>query len=150
MISRRTLCLALAFGGASLGAMSRGAFAADEPVHFTWRVPVAHEQTVLESLRYEGTVTPERDTKGLPLAFIFAGVSMLPWLADAILTLRRKLVQPGIKIDTRGAEIKIEVDSTLPRGYILVVDAAGAKLYEPGEVASPAELVKVLGAGKGG
>ena len=46
---------------------------------------------------------------------------MLPSLVDAILTLRRKLVQPGLKIDARGTEIKIDVDPTLPRGTILLV-----------------------------
>src|SRR5512147_1505533 len=58
------------------------------------------------------------------------GDAMLPSL-DAILTLRCKLVQPDLKIDTGGTEIKIDVDPTLPHGTIVLVDASGAKLYEP-------------------
>ncbi len=120
-----------------------------ERVSFRWRVPSAHYETVQSALRFDGTVENERDSKGLPLVMIFVGVALLPSLVDAILTLRRKLVQPGLKIDTRGPEIKIDVDSNLPRGTILIVDGAGAKLYEPDQFSDPAKLAEALLAAKG-
>jgi hypothetical protein len=117
--------------------------AAEEEVSFRWRVPIAHFQTVEDSLTFQGSIEEERDTKG-PLVFILIGVALLPSLADAVLTLRRKLVQPGLRIDTRGTEIQINVDPTLPRGMILLVDRSGAKLYEPDQLADSAELAKAL------
>ncbi|MFZ1413085.1 MAG: hypothetical protein WAS73_00680 [Defluviicoccus sp.] len=119
---------------------------ADEAVSFRWRVPAAHYHTVQDSLVFDGKVEQERDTKGLPLVAVLVGVAMLPSLADAVLTLRRKLVQPGLKIDVRGPEIKIEIDPTLPRGMILLVDGSGAKLYEPNQLTVPAELAKAIAA----
>src|SRR5512132_3741381 len=115
-----------------------------QKVSFRWRVPTAHYQTVENGLIFDGNIEEERDTKGLPLVFVFVGVALLPSLVDAVLTLRRKLVQPGLRIDARGTVIKIDIDSTLPRGTILVVDNSGAKLYEPDQLTDPAELTKVL------
>jgi hypothetical protein len=118
--------------------------AENEPIRFRWRVPTGHYETVKDSLVFDGEIEEERNTKGLPLVFVFVGVALLPSLVDAILTLHRKLVQPGLKIDTRGTEIKIDVDPTLPRGTILLVDASGAKLYEPDQITDPAELAQTL------
>lgn len=129
-------------------APARAQDAAEEEVRFRWRVPIAHYQTVENNLRFQGTVEQERDAKGVPLVFVFIGFVAMPSLANAILTLRRKLVQPGIKIDGRGTEIKIEVDPTLPRGMILLVDKDGATLYDSGQLADPAELVKALAGAK--
>lgn len=119
-----------------------------EPVAFRWRVPSAHYQTVEDALRFEGTVEEERDTKGLPLVFVFVGVALLPSLVDAVLTLRRKLVQPGLKIDARGTDIKIGVDATLPPGTILLCDKTGCKLYEPDQLTDPAKLAEALAGAK--
>ncbi len=119
-----------------------------EPVAFRWRVPSAHYQTVEDALRFEGTVEQERGSKGLPLVMVFVGATLLPLLVDAILVLRRKLVQPGLKIDARGTEIKIEVDPTLPRATILLCDQTGCKLYEPDQLTAPAELLKALAGAK--
>ena len=101
-----------------------------EEVSFRWRVPTAHYQTVENTLIFDGNIEEERDTKGLPLVFVFVGVALLPSLVDAILTVRRKLVQPGLTIDARGTPIRIDVDPTLPRGMILLCDKTGCKLYE--------------------
>jgi hypothetical protein len=138
--------------GALVTAISGMLFADDEPVYaqagdevsFRWRVPTAHYETVKSSLIFKGTVEEEHDTKGLPLIFIFIGVTLLPSLIDAIITLRRKLVEPGLKIDTRDKEVKIDVDSDLPRGSILLIDKKGAKLIEPDQLTVPSELTKVL------
>lgn len=123
--------------------------ASEERVAFRWRVTPAHQQTVQDSLVFDGTVEQERDTKGLPFAVILVGVALLPSLADAILTLRRKLVQPGLIIDTRGAEIKIDVEPNLPRGTMLLVDESGSTLYEPDQLTQPAELAKAIAAAVG-
>lgn len=115
-----------------------------DQVSFRWRVPSAHYETVEEALVFDGAIEEERGTKGLPLVLIFVGVALLPSLIDVILTLRSKLVQPGLKIDARGREIKIDVDPTLPRGTILVCDKTRCRLYEPDQLATPAELTKVM------
>jgi hypothetical protein len=113
-------------------------------VSFRWRVPVAQSEIVKSNLKFSGTIDTEHDTKGLPLVLIFIGASLLPSLVDAILTLRQKLVQPGLKIDARGDEIKIDVDPDLPRASLLIVDQSGAKFYEPDQLSAPAELIKIL------
>jgi hypothetical protein len=113
-------------------------------VSFQWRVPVAQYEAVKTTLHFTGTIDKERDKKGLPLVFIFIGVTILPYLADAILKIRQKLVQPGLKIDARGADIKIDIDSNLPRGTILLVDTSGAKIFEPDQISTSTELVKIL------
>jgi hypothetical protein len=111
-----------------------------QKVSFRWRVPTAHYQTVEDSLVFDGKIEEERNTKGLLLVFVFVDVALLPSLVAAILTLRRKLVQPGLKIDARGTDIKIDVDPTLPRGTILLCDKTGCKLYELDQLTKPAEL----------
>lgn len=117
--------------------------AENERVRFRWRVPTAHYETVEESLVFEGEIEEERDTKGVLVA-VFVGVALLPSLVDSILKLRRKLVQPGLKIDARGPDIKIDVDPSLPRATILLCDKTGCKLYEPDQLTDPAELAKAL------
>lgn len=128
---------------------ARAQTSAETAVSFRWRVPDSHFQTVKDSLAFEGTVEQERDTKGLPLIAIIIGVAMLPSLADALLNLRRKLEQPGLKIDARNQEIKIDVDPTLPRGMILLVDSSGAKLYDSDQLTDPLVLAKTLAASMG-
>jgi hypothetical protein len=120
-----------------------------QKVAFRWRVPIAQSEIVKNTLKFNGNIETEQDKKGLPLVFIFIGVSLLPSLVDAILTLRQKLVQPGLKIDARGSEIKIDVDPNLPRATVLLVDKSGAKIYEPDQLSTPTELIKVLTDAKG-
>src|SRR4051794_23055376 len=125
-LTRRKFCDRGARGAIMLAVLSlsarregaQGQGTAKEKVKFRLRVPAAHYEAVHDILQFEGKIEPERDTKGLPLSFIFVGLSLLPSLADAILTLRQRLVQPGIKIDTRGDEIRIDVAPDLPRGTI--------------------------------
>jgi hypothetical protein len=122
------------------------AYSADtaKEVAFRWRVPVAQSEIVKNNLKFTGKIDTEHDKKGLPLVLIFIGFSLLPSLVDAILTLRQKLVQPGLKIDARGDEIKIDVDPDLPRATILLVDKSGAKIFEPDQLSTPTELIKIL------
>lgn len=111
-------------------------------VSFRWRVPSVYYETVEEALVFDGTIEEERGTKGLPLVFLFVGVALLPALIDAIFMLWHELVQPGLVIDARGREIKIDVDSTLPPRTILVCDKTGCQLHEPN--APRAELTEAL------
>jgi hypothetical protein len=41
-------------------------------------------------------------------------------------------------------KLMIDVDPDLPRGMILLVDKAGAKLFEPDQLSTPNELIKIL------
>jgi hypothetical protein len=63
-------------------------------------VPIAHVDTVKRNLRFNGTVTEEKDLKGAALIFVFIGAVLLPYLADAVLALRREMVHGGLIIDT--------------------------------------------------
>lgn len=113
-------------------------------ISYRWRVPTAQIQIVKDSLRFSGQPETEKDQKGLPLVAIFAGVTLLPSLVDAILSVRQRLVQPGLKIDARGAEITIDIDPDLPHGTILLVDKSGSKIYEPRQPPTSADLIKAL------
>lgn len=116
----------------------------ESPREFRWRVPIAHFETVKKELRFEGEITEEKDTKGLPLVFIFVGVVLLPYLAKAILAIRREIVYGGVLIDTRGDKIKIDTDKSLSSGVIVIVTPDGTQLYERDEIENPTEMVEAL------
>lgn len=113
-----------------------------------WRVPVAHLDTVRSNLHFEGTVTNHTDEKGVPLTFVFVGLVLLPYLAEAVLALRREIVYGGVVIDTRGAEIAIDHDKRLDSGVIVVVTRRGADFYERDDIHDPTELIAALLKGK--
>lgn len=113
-----------------------------QQVAFSWRVSGAHQNIVKKTLKFDGTIKPDEDAKGA--IYLFVGVAMLPSLVDAILNLRAKLVRPGIIIDTREREIKIETSSTLPAGSILLVDKNGSSLMEKGEIPNPVGLESAI------
>jgi hypothetical protein len=116
----------------------------ETPRNVRWRVPIAHVDTVKNNLRFEGTVTDEKDEKGVPLVFVFIGTVLLPYLADAVLALRREIVHGGLIIDTRGAEIVIDNDKRLDAGVIVVVTQNGTYFYERDEIEDPSELIAAL------
>lgn len=126
------------------GLRAAAASADDSPRNFRWRVPIAHLETVKENLRFEGTVTSEKDEKGIPLVFIFVGAVLLPYLANAVLALRREIVYGGVIIDTRGSEIVVGNDKRLDAGVIVVITANGTDIYERDEFEDPSELVAAL------
>ena len=144
MIKRRQFLVVMF----SMGWLERLVFAADEAnynVEFSWRVSEAHREIVESSLANNRDISQAQDdeAKGLFIV-IFAGVIALPYLAEAILKLRDRLVQPGLKIDARGRKIHIETDSTLPKGYILLVDKSGGRLYPPGDIKNPTEFIEKI------
>lgn len=150
-LSRRRFAGALLLGGAvkSISPLIALAAAADDsPRKIRWRVPVAHVETVEENLQFEGTVTAEKDEKGIPLLFIFVGTVLIPYLADAVLALRREIVYGGVVIDTRGSEIVIDNDKRLDAGVIVVITPDGTDIYERDEFGDPSELVAALLKGK--
>lgn len=149
MITRRHFLRSIALSAAALGLrpkllMAQTASDQNRPREFQWRVPVVHFETVKNELQYEGVVTQEKDAKGVPLVYIFIGAALLPYLAKAILALRRETVHGGVVIDTRGDKIDIDTDKKLPAGVIVMVTPEGAKFYEHDEIANPTELVSAL------
>jgi hypothetical protein len=116
----------------------------ETPEKIRWRVPVAHVDTVMRNLRFEGTVTNDTDEKGAPLIFIFVGTVLLIHLAEAVLALRREIVYGGLVIDTRGPEIVIQNDPRLDGGVIVLVTPNGAHLYERNELDAVNDLVTAL------
>jgi hypothetical protein len=99
---------------------------------------------VQDNLEFQGGITPEEDTKGGPLVFVFAGLALLPNLADAVLALRRELVHGGVVVDTRSAEIKITNDPRLDGGVMVVVSNEGTQVYDRDELWDPTELLKAM------
>jgi hypothetical protein len=149
MITRRSLLRSMAFAAASLGgwpwsSSAKSATGNDRPREFRWRVNKVHLETVKSALRFEGEITQEEDAKGIPLVFIFVGAVLLPYLAKAILALRRDIVHGGIVIDTRGEKIDISTDKSLPGGVIVMITPQDTRLYERDEIGNPAELVSAL------
>jgi hypothetical protein len=149
MISRRYLLKILALSAAALGLrprlfMAQTASDQDLPRKFQWRVPKVHFETVKNELQFEGVVTQEKDAKGVPLVFVFVGAVLLPYLAKAVLALRREIVRGGVVIDTRGDEIDIDTDKSLPGGVIVMVTSEGTQLYERDEIGNPTDLVGAL------
>jgi hypothetical protein len=148
---RRFLLRVVVVGAAAGFASSTRVLAAnadETPQSLRWRVPVAHVETVKNNLRFDGSVTNEKDAKGIPLMFVFVGTVLLPYLADAVLALRREIVHGGVVIDTRGPEIVIENDKRLDSGVIVVITPDGTVLYERSDIEAPTELVAALLKGK--
>ncbi len=109
-----------------------------------WRVNKAHIETVRDNLVFEGEIEIEKDQKGLPLVFVFVGVVLLPYLADAVLALRRDMVYGGLLIDARGPEVVIENDQRIDGGTIVVVTAEGTEIYYREDIRDPSELISAL------
>lgn len=148
-ITRRHFLKSLSLGTATIVLWSRLLLSATEsgdysPREFRWRVPIAHFETVKKELRFEGEIAEEKDAKGLPLIFIFVGAVLIPYLAKAILAIRREIVYGGVLIDTRGDKIEIDTDKSLSSGVIVIVTPDGAQLYERDEIENPTEMVEVL------
>ena len=149
MFTRRQFLKSLILSTVGLGLMAKlnraeTATNKDRPYDFHWRVPKVHFETVKKELTFEGEITEEKDAKGLPLVFIFVGAVLLPYLANAILALRREIVHGGVVIDTRGNKIVIDTDKSLPGGVILVVTSEGTEFYEREQISDPTELVSAL------
>lgn len=149
MITRRHFLKSVTLSTAVLGLCPRLLTAQtdsdqDRPRKFLWRVPKVHFETVKNELHFDGVVTKEKDAKGVPLVYVFVGAVLVPYLAKAVLALRREIVHGGVVIDIRGKEIDIETERNLPSGVIVIVTKQGAQLYERDEIGNPAELVSAL------
>ncbi len=147
MINRRSFMKWLACNVATMGFISRSSAAeiSSGQRAIRWRVPKVYYETVKREFRFEGEIKAgDKDEKGLPLVFIFVGVALLPYLAKAVLALRREIVYGGVVIDTRGETIDIVTDKSLSSGVIIVVSPEGTNLYERDEIENPTELVDVL------
>jgi hypothetical protein len=114
----------------------------DEPRRFRWRVPAPKQALVEETLVFDGTIEPDTDSRGFIV--MVAGAALLVYLARAVLRLHDEL-EGGTVIDVRGDEILIERRADLPGDFIVIVDAEGAKLHQRSDLASPADLAKLMG-----
>lgn len=155
---RRTLMKM--FGAAALvlpvmlaGSPGRQSFAATsegEPVRFRWRVPVAHKETVEQSLRYEGTVEPETDKKGV-MVFVFVGIVLLPYLAKSVLELMREIEHGGVIVDACGSELEIQTDKRMPHGMVVVRNCKDQDVKVYGDaIDGPSELSGLIEKAMGG
>jgi hypothetical protein len=147
--TRRQFLKSIALGLATIGlwptlSRSQTDSQKDRPQEFRWQVPSAHFETVRQELHFEGKIEKNQDAKGLPLVYIFVGTVLLPYLAKAILALRRDIVHGGVVIDTRGKKIEIDTDKGLPGGVIVVVTPNGTQLFQRDEIGNPSALVDVL------
>lgn len=149
MITRRIFLKQISFYIAGLSYLPNLVIADDkadnQSKRFEWRVPKANFETVKKELKFDGEIKKgQKDEKGLPLVFIFVGLVLIPYLAKAILALRRDIVYGGVVIDTRHDSIHIDTDKSLSSGVIVVVTPEGTKMYERDEIENPTELVNVL------
>lgn len=144
----RTLVCSVAVGAVLTRASGAWAHAAEpdgERVAFEWRVPAAEVGIVRNNLRYEGKETPQTDSRGVPVLIIFVGLTLLPYLANAVLALQRQITYGGVVVDTRSEPVKITHDKALDAGVILIIGKDGTKVVERDEITDPAKLVEALG-----
>ncbi len=113
-----------------------------------WRVPRDQVPTVREEARFDGVVTGDpnsaKDTKGLPLIYLFVGAVLVPYLADALLAVYRDAKYGGMVVVSKGDELVIENDPRLEGGVIVVKDAKGVTIYRSKTVSDPNELIAAL------
>jgi hypothetical protein len=126
-------------------ALVRAAEPNDQRVAFEWWVPAAEVAIVRNNLRYEGKETPQTDSRGVPVLVIFVGLTLLPYLANAVLALQRQITYGGVVVDTRSEPVKITHDKALDAGVILIIGKDGTKVVERDEITDPAKLVEALG-----
>jgi hypothetical protein len=146
-VNRRTIVLwwgCLATAGASRPSFAQKASSAE--LNYRMRIPDALTEGVRGDLKHKGSVEHESDAKGLPVVAILVGVALLPTLVDAVMKLRARLVQPGLVIDTRDRTIRIETNTSVPKGYILLVSKEGSNLMDSTQLKDTAELAKALSA----
>lgn len=150
-MNRRSFLIQVISGMISVGLWRHQAVAESPSVSnstqkypFEWRVSIAHFNSVKRSLKFEGEVKKEKNTKGLPVVYVIVGVVLLVYLAKSILALRRDIVHGGIVIDTRHGKLVVETNKALSGGVIMVVSDNGTTLYERDEIADPNELVAAL------
>jgi len=115
-----------------------------EQIRFEMRVPTVHRETVESSLTYQGTIHEEQDTKGLPLVFIFAGAVLIPYLANALISLRDKIERGGVVIDARDTTVKIQIDKALNRGVMVVVTNDGVEIREKDDLPTVKDLIEFI------
>jgi hypothetical protein len=113
---------------------------ADNERKIYWEVPAELADVVAPNLPMEGV---NADRQGGPLV-IFAGLVLIPYLANAIYDFWQKMYSGGIVIDARGAELIIKSDSNLPGNTILLVGKNGEKLYQRSEIPDQEVLASLL------
>jgi len=148
MFTRRQMLRKLSYSAVAIllwprVATSESSSKEENPRQFRWRVPKIHFETVKKELTFEGEIEKEQNTKGV-WVFIFIGAVLIPYLAKAVLALRREIVHGGIVIDTRGEKIDIDTDKNLPGGVIVLITSEGTQIYERNDISDPAELVSAL------
>lgn len=142
LLHRRSVVALLAGGLGLLWSEHRAIAQNDdsETVKFRWRIPVALTDKATDPL--PDTVSVE-EQEGRGALAIISGAIALVYLAQSILRLRDD-IDGGTVIDTRSDELVIERDAALPGGTILVLSDGGPEIFEREEIASPADLIKVL------
>lgn len=144
---RTLVCSAVVLAGLkqATGTRARAAEPDDQRVAFEWWVPAAEVGIVRNNLRYEGKEARQTDSRGVPVLVIFVGLTLLPYLANAVLALQRQIAYGGVVVDTRSEPVKITHDKALDAGVILIIGKAGTKIVERDEITDPAKLVEALG-----
>jgi hypothetical protein len=128
---------------AAVGAEGKSGSAA---VPFEWQVPENQVTIVRNSLGpYRGQESVRGDGRTLPPIVVFAGATLLVYLAKAILSLQRQLTYGGVVIDARAPTLQIRHDKALDAGAIVVVGIDGTKVFDREDSADPATLVDAIG-----
>jgi hypothetical protein len=109
-----------------------------------WRIPSAHADVLGKRFGYGHLKLTDKDSKGIPALAVIVVTLSLPTIAELIVDIRARLVEPGILIDTRNKKIVVETKSSIPKGFILIVDKNGSQLYTHSQLKSQTELAKTL------
>jgi len=78
------------------------------------------------------------------LVFIFAGAVLIPYLANALISLRDKIERGGVVIDARDTTVKIQIDKALNRGVMVVVTNDGVEIREKDDLPTVKDLIEFI------
>ena len=146
--TRRKILAALGVLSAALAVFHGRSTAANtgDAILFRWEVPEIHKKAVEESLTYQGTLEVD-DSKAIAV-WVFAGLVLLPYLAQSILKLVHQMEKGGVVVDARSRPVQVTTDKSLPKGWIMVIQPDSKVVFERDEIESPADLVNIILKGK--
>ena len=124
------------------------AYSQSNSVEIQWTLRRDLISDVTESIQFEGSIKPdissEKDTRGLPLLYILAGIVSLPYLAEAILNIYREATTPGFVIRAGSGTLEIRNNPALPPNVMVIQNGSGVEVRRVYEIPSAASIVELI------